>query len=278
MRVALTGTTGRVGSRLLPRLVGHGYRVRALVRDAEAVDRVAALGAEPVRGDLREDRPVGELVAGADVVLHVAAVLRSTDTALVHQVNVAATRSLADATVAAGAARLVFTSTNLVYPAGLGRPAVESDPPGPVATWGAYPPSKATAEAELLAREDLAVTVLRLAFVYGEGDPHLRESLRWARDWPAHQRFHMVHHADVAQAVLRAIDAPVPAGRIYNVADDAPVSAVELHQLAGAEHPSGAAGGVDPWHGIVSTGRARRELGFRPLFPSAWTAMEAGAL
>ncbi|HEY9474405.1 MAG TPA: hypothetical protein VIS06_11210, partial [Mycobacteriales bacterium] len=78
--------------------------------------------------------------------------------------------------------------------------------------------------------------------------------------------------------VLRAVDASAPAGRIYNVADDAPISAVELHQLAGVEHPSGPFADIDPWHGIVSTRQARRDLGFRPLFPSVWTARDAGAL
>jgi len=29
---------------------------------------------------------------------------------------------------------------------------------------------------------------VRLAFVYGEGDPHLAESLHWAGSWPSHKR------------------------------------------------------------------------------------------
>lgn len=88
----------------------------------------------------------------------------------------------------------------------------------------------------------------------------------------------MVHHADVAQAVLRAVDAPVPAGSVYNIADDAPVSAVDLHDLAGVPFPNAPVGEADLWHQIVSTRRARRHLGFRPLFPSVWTALDAGAL
>jgi hypothetical protein len=34
----------------------------------------------------------------------------------------------------------------------------------------------------------------------------------------------------------------------------------------------------DPWFGIVSTRRIRTELGFRPLYPTVWTARDAGAL
>jgi hypothetical protein len=34
----------------------------------------------------------------------------------------------------------------------------------------------------------------------------------------------------------------------------------------------------DPWFGITSNQRIRRELGFRPIYPSVWTARDAGAL
>ncbi|MGW3816690.1 epimerase [Streptomyces sp. NPDC005046] len=34
----------------------------------------------------------------------------------------------------------------------------------------------------------------------------------------------------------------------------------------------------DPWSDIVSTDRIRHDLGFRPVYPSLWTARDAGAL
>jgi hypothetical protein len=34
----------------------------------------------------------------------------------------------------------------------------------------------------------------------------------------------------------------------------------------------------DPWSGIVDTTAARRELGWRPTYPSVYTARDAGAL
>ena len=53
-----------------------------------------------------------------------------------------------------------------------------------------------------------------------------------------------------------------------------------LHQLNGAAVPEELADRTDPdpWHGVVSTVRIRDELGFRPLYPSVWTARDAGAL
>jgi nucleoside-diphosphate-sugar epimerase len=63
-----------------------------------------------------------------------------------------------------------------------------------------------------------------------------------------------VHHADVGQAILRALNGePVAAEAAARPLDD-------------------------PWEGIVDTTRIRRELGFRPIYPSVYTAEDAGAL
>jgi nucleoside-diphosphate-sugar epimerase len=90
----------------------------------------------------------------------------------------------------------------------------------------------------------------------------------------------MVHHADVTQGLLRLLHAPGAEGRTYNIADDAPVSAVELHWLNGVEAAEGMADRplADPWETVVFTSRIRDELGFRPLYPSVWAARDAGAL
>jgi dihydroflavonol-4-reductase len=278
MNIFLTGSTGRVGSRLLPRLLGSGNTVSALVRSPDAAERVRGLGGRAVIGDLLDPASYTEAVAGHDAVLHVAAVLRSDDAALIRRVNLDSTLHLARAAVAARVRRFVFASTNLVYPAGLGRPATEADEPAPEAVWGAYPQAKVDAERALLDMAELGARVMRLAFVYGEGDPHLAESLRWAAQWPAHQRLQLIHHADVAQALLRALNAPGIDGQIFNASDDAPVTAYELHQVNGRSMPDNEATEADMWHGIVDTWRIRSELGYRPIYPSVWTARAAGAL
>ncbi|MFI7118826.1 NAD-dependent epimerase/dehydratase family protein [Amycolatopsis sp. NPDC049868] len=281
MAILVTGATGRVGSRFVPRLLSRqDERVRVFVRDP---GKAAGLGAEVFVGDLREAESRERALDGMDAVVHLGAVFRGDSDAEVAAVNNQATVELAEAAAKAGVERFVHVSTTLVYGAGRGRPARETDEPAPSRDFGAYPPSKAEAEKLLLdlhRTAGLPLRIARLAYVYGEGDPHLAESPRFVRDWPPHKRFHLVHHADVGEALLGLLRADGLDGRTYNVADDAPLTALELFALNGEPMPEGAESRTldDPWEGIVDTARLRRDLGFRPLYPTVYSAKDGGAL
>ncbi|KUN77486.1 NAD-dependent epimerase/dehydratase family protein [Streptomyces griseoruber] len=284
MLTLVTGTTGQVGRRFVPRLLSQrepGERIRVLVRDAARGEPFAELGAEVVVGDLRDEEALGRAVAGADAVVNVAASFRGVPDEEAWAVNRDAAVELGRAALAAGVKRFVQVSTGLVYGLGRGRPLTEDDeirPGGEM--WGAYTESKAAAERELLDLAGMEVRVGRLPFVYGNGDPHLAQSLHWAAHWASYQRLQMAHHVDVAQGLLRLLYAPAVARPLYNIADDAPVTALELHRLNGVEPPAGmhTRTDPDPWSGIMSNRRIARDLGFRPIHPSVWAARDAGAL
>jgi nucleoside-diphosphate-sugar epimerase len=280
MTTLVTGATGRIGSRFVPRLPQHGLAVRVLARDAGRAEPLRERGAEIVLGDLRNRHARDQAVEGVDAIVHLGAAFRGVDDDEAVAVNQTAAIELGRSALAADVRRFVLASTNLVYGPGRGRPAREDDPPKPSHI---YPATKAAAEEalnELQREHGLGLRIVRLAFVYGEGDPHLGESRMWARDWPAHKRLHLVHHADVAQALIRALRAAGIDGATFNAADDAPVSALELLQLNAEPVPAGFADRPleDPWEGIVDTTRIRRELGFRPIYPSVYTAQDAGEL
>jgi nucleoside-diphosphate-sugar epimerase len=214
-------------------------------------------------------------------VVHLGAAFRGVPEDEAVAINHIATVELARAALRAEVSRFVYVSTNLVYGAGRGRPAREDDDLAPPEA--AYPRSKVAAETALLDlgdRQGLPLRIVRLAFVYGEGDPHLGESLMWARDWPLHKRLHLVRHADVGQGLMRALRADGVDGAVFNLADDAPVTALELLDLNGKPAAREAANRSldDPWEGIVDTSRIRRELGFRPIYPTVYAARDAGAL
>ena len=52
MKILITGATGKVGSRFVPRMLAKGHDVRILVRDAAKASALAELGARVVIGDL----------------------------------------------------------------------------------------------------------------------------------------------------------------------------------------------------------------------------------
>jgi nucleoside-diphosphate-sugar epimerase len=280
MTTLVTGATGRIGSRFVPRLLQRGDTVRVLVRDLRRTESLRDRGADVVVGDLRDTDVCKRAVHGVGAVVHLGASFRRVPTEETISVNETATVELARGALAAGVERFVFATTNLVYGPGRGRPAREDDPLAPT---GDYPRSKAVAEGALMSlhdRDGLGVRVLRIAFVYGDDDPHLAESLMWAREWAAHKRLHMVHHADVAQALIRGLRGEGIDGQAFNVADDAPVTAIELHELNGERPAADAAQRAldDPWEGIVDTAKIREQLGFRPIYPSVYAAKDAGAL
>jgi nucleoside-diphosphate-sugar epimerase len=287
--ILVTGATGQVGRSLVPRLLQWTAAdrpanrppetVRLLVRDEEQARRLEKAGAEVVLGDLRDASARAEALRGADAVVNVAAAFRGVPEEEAWAVNHHAAVALGREAAASGVRRFVHTSTNLVYPSGLGRPAREDDEPAADAAWGAYPASKIASERGLREVEGLPLVVLRLAFVYGEGDSHLRDIVPRAADWPAHQRLATVHVADVCSAVRRALRAPGIEGETFNIGDDAGITAWDLHAFAGVPFPrSPRRDDMDPWDKIPSTDHARKVLGWQPQYPTVLSAQAAGAL
>ena len=276
MTTLITGVSGTVGRRFARRMLERHEPFRVLVRTEEQAAPWWDAGVEVMLGDLREPGVAERAVERVAAVVHIAAAFRGVPDAEAWAVNRDATIALAEAAVKEGVGRFVFTSTTLVYGPGRGRPNTEDDELRPT---GAYPESKREAELALRAMPDLGLRIIRLAFVYGEGDSHLKASLRWASTWPAHQRLHLVHHADASQGLYLGLHTEGVDGGVYNIADDAPVTAWELHTVDGRPYPVGNAQELaDPWAGIASTERARRDLGYRPIYPTLYTAIAAGAL
>jgi UDP-glucose 4-epimerase len=275
MNILVTGATGKVGSRLTKHLARRGDHVRALVRDAARAASLREERVELVVGDLLDEGSLANAVRGIDAVVHCAAFFRGATPEEAHAVNDRGTQHLATAARAASVTRFVFTSTGLVYGSTGGHLASEEDPCSPTA---AYPVSKLAAERFLLAVEGLDVRVLRLPFVYGDGDPHVEEIVPFMRDFPAAQRMSVSHHADVAQAVARLLDTPSPAHRIYNVVDDEAPTLTAMFASVGAPPPDGSnAERARAFDVLLDGRRIREDLGFEPRYPRFADAIAAGA-
>ncbi len=113
--VLVTGANGFVGSHMVPALIDAGHRVNALVRDEAGADEVrrrltaAQRAAVEIRmGDVTRPDTLPAAVAGAQAVLHLAAIPRDWDGgATLRLVNTEGTRNLLKATADAGIRRFI---------------------------------------------------------------------------------------------------------------------------------------------------------------------------
>ena len=114
-RILVTGASGFIGGRVVEKLVrDRGARVRALVRDVAGAARIARFPVELVRGDVTDPPSVRAAASGCQAIIHCAYGNRGSATER-HAVNVAGTRNVLDAAVAAQVDRVVHLSTLVVY-------------------------------------------------------------------------------------------------------------------------------------------------------------------
>ncbi|MEY3211371.1 MAG: hypothetical protein RIT28_1852 [Pseudomonadota bacterium] len=173
MRVLLTGGTGQIGAAIARALLDAGHDVTALSRD---LDRPGLLAGLPLRwslGDITQPETLGLASRGVEAVVHTAGLVSyaAKDAARLRAVNVEGTRNVLDAAAAAGARRVVLTSSI----AALGEvKAGEIGDEDTVWSWGGlglhYLESKFEAEQLALADTRLEVVALNPGIVFGADD------------------------------------------------------------------------------------------------------------
>lgn len=110
--ILLTGATGSIGSRLLPRLLEAGYEVRCLVREPRRLGK-HRVDVQITMGDLRElsdPYMLRQAIRGADTVIHLAASIRDQPPHPVEELNGLATVRLVQGAERTGVGRFVFFS------------------------------------------------------------------------------------------------------------------------------------------------------------------------
>ena len=177
MRILVTGGAGFIGSHLVDRLALDSTNEASVLDNffrgrmenlARTKDRIRV-----VRGDIRNRSLLSEVMAGVDLVYHLAAhssVLGAAqDLDYSFETNVVGTYEVLRAAASAGVRRLVFSSSREVYGDPASLPVPEDAPASPK---NAYGVSKAAGEiyCRLFADAGLEVVVFRLANVYGPRD------------------------------------------------------------------------------------------------------------
>lgn len=206
MKPALvTGASGFLGWHVAQVLLRRGVPVRALVRRPEAVKD---LDAEIVQGDLRDAEAVRRAAAGCGLVFHVAAdyrlwVRRPRE---MYESNVGGTRNVLEAARAAGAERIVYTSTVGCIGFVEGGLGDETTPVSLADMTGHYKRSKWLAEQEALAaaREGLPVVIVNPTAPVGAHDVKPTPTGRTILDF---LRGRMPAYVDTGLNIVDAADA-----------------------------------------------------------------------
>jgi len=231
VRIFVAGAAGAIGQQLVPMLLKAGHTVVGTTRSTERADWLKALGAAAVIVDAYDADALRAAIADAqpEVVIHqltdLAAGFRAEDLAKNSRLRETGTRNLVDATVAAGARRLIAQSGAWLYADG----PLPHDESHPLKTPTPAPEDvslRAVIELERLVTQTSSLDgiVLRYAFLYGPNTAWNAETAPLPR----------VSVAAAARAALLAVVYAPPG--IYNIVDDeAPISNERARALLGWE-------------------------------------------
>lgn len=235
MRVLLTGATGFLGEHLVRACLERGWFVRAFARATSKTEKLEARGVEVVRGSLERTEDLVEPAGDVDAIVHAAGGGMSRDPRDIYRANTDTTRTILNA-APTRLKRFVLVSSLAAHGPSNSRPSVESDPPRPRSHYGK---SKLAAERIALRFADrFPVTALRPPALYGAGEHRMVELFRAARRGVLPMvhpegRLSMLHGADCADAIVRALDVEHPSGT-YFVAERRIYTRREMAQCIGA--------------------------------------------
>jgi uncharacterized protein YbjT (DUF2867 family) len=221
LQILVTGGTGFVGSRIVPALCAEGHTVRVLVRSPAAAERVAALGAAPVAGDIGDAASLRAAIDGCTHVVHLVAMIKGRP-AEFQAVMTDGTRSLVAAALEAEVARFVLMS------------ALGAAPPTPQTV--PYFRAKWAMEQEVKG-SGLEHTILRPSFVFGKGGalPTFVAQVRYSPlvtvIGDGRQRSQPIWVDDVAAYVAKSLDQPHAANRTFELGGPDIVNWDELYRL-----------------------------------------------
>ena len=222
--VLITGANGFLGSELVRQAVHNDMRVRASGR-GEA-PRIS--GIDYYRVDVLDPESLRPAIDGVETVIHAAGLAHVFDSSQAQEapfkaVNATGTANVARTAAQAGVKHFVLISSVAVYGDGVS----ERDENSVCHPEGPYARSKWEAEQrgiEIAKANGMSLTILRLATVYGEGDPGNVARLMRAIDrgrfiWvgDGSNRKSLIYREDAARACITTLRSSCAGINIYNI-------------------------------------------------------------
>jgi nucleoside-diphosphate-sugar epimerase len=293
MRVFITGGSGFIGSAIVPELIKARHEVLGFARSDAAAKALTAAGAKAHRGDLEDLDSLRSGAAASDGVIHVGFNHDFTRFKAVCEIDRRAIEALGSALAGSDRPLIVTSGAALVAP---GRLATEDDVPA--ATSADHPRIASEEAARSAAAQGARVSVVRLAVVHGDGDPHFIPTIiKLAREkgvsayvgdglnrWPA------VHRLDAAHLYALALAKGSGGARYHAVAEEG-VALREIAEVIGRrlnvpvvaksrEEAANHFGGFAMFVGMdgrASSKATGERLDWRPVQPSLLGDLEQGS-
>ncbi len=290
MRIFVTGSTGFIGSAIVPELINAGHQVLGLTRSDAGTKSLIAAGVQVHRGDLEDLESLRSGAAESDGVIHCAFNHDFSKFEANCEMDRLAIEALGSALEGSNRPLVVTSGLGLLA---RGRAATEDDmppPPNPAT----YPRASEAAGTALLAR-GVNVSVVRLPQVHNTIKQGLvTYSIAVARQKGVSayigdglNRWAAAHVLDTARLYRLAIEKAEPGARYHAVAEEG-VSARDIAEVIGRglnvpiasltpEEAAGHFGWLAMFAGldiVASSAQTQQRLGWRPTGPGLIADLE----
>ncbi|ULH17029.1 NAD(P)-dependent oxidoreductase (plasmid) [Deinococcus sp. KNUC1210] len=285
--VVLTGAAGRAGRAVLADLLAHGYDVTAV--DLQPVPLPEGEFSGTLRGRLRADlTDLGETVevmAGADVVVHLANIpapgLQAAHRTLVQ--NVSMNHAVFTAAVMQRVSRVVWASSETTLGLPFDQPpryapVDEAHYPHPESSYALSKVLTETMAEDAARHSGLPFVALRFSNILGPAEYRTFPSSAWAdvqaRRW---NLWGYIDERDAALAVRLALTAPLKGASSFIIAAADTVMPVPSSTLMAQVFPDvPLSGALEGFQTLLSIDHAREHLGFEPQHSWRHTLTEDG--
>jgi nucleoside-diphosphate-sugar epimerase len=215
--VMVTGASGFIGRRLMRRLIERRCQVFCLVRADSRVDELRQTGAQMVTGDVTDRDSVERALteSKADIVFHLAGLVRATTRGDFTRVNTGGVENVAAACAACPDVPVLVVVSSLAAagPGTADRVRMEGDLPTPVSNYGR---SKLAGEQAAAGFASVVpITIVRPPIVFGPGDGSVLEMFRPVARWGVHvvpgwgrgdRQLSLIHVDDLVECILLAAE------------------------------------------------------------------------